>query len=143
MLRKLTFFAGLALVISGSLQAQNNFKKLPEAAPTSVAISVAEIKINPELRAVAVPPANNPLNRLTGFRFDLDKLNIPALPRRQGLKLSFDRESGQVFHVQGRPRNLKAIGPTELDARNYLEVLGADLGIDNPADEIVFTTVSV
>ncbi|MEM9526944.1 MAG: M4 family metallopeptidase [Bacteroidota bacterium] len=141
MLRKLTFIAGLTLTISGSLLAQNNFKNLPEASPRRVDIRVEEIIINPQLRT-AIPLANNPLHRLTGFRFDLNKLNVPTIPRNQGVKITVDQENGQVFQAQGRPRNLKAIGPTELDARNYLRLLGPDLGIVNPAEEIAFAAIT-
>lgn len=137
MLRKLTLLLTLAFVAGNFGYAQGHFKTLPNNPNPSVTVRPADIRINPDLLATSVPTVVNPLSRLAGFRFDPTKLNVPPLPRTLGVKITADQETGQVFLAEGRPRGMKKSTPTPADARNYLQLLSAELKLDNPATEVV------
>jgi len=137
MLRKLSLLLSLTLAAINFGYAQGTLKTLPTEPNPSATVRPEGISINPDLLEHSVPTVINPLSRLAGFRFDPAKLNVPPLPRTLGVKIKADPETGQVFFAEGRPRGLKESGPTLADAHNYLQVMGAELNLENPVTEIV------
>lgn len=127
MLRYYTLLGVLSL--SFGAFAQSPFKQIPEAQPTQ--LNVEQL----DFRADLIPQADA-TNTAAIDPYRITPLNIKSVA---GVQVIRDGETDQVFALRGRPASMPASAPTKEDAYAYLTAIGHQLGLDNPAREIVIT----
>jgi Zn-dependent metalloprotease/DNA-binding beta-propeller fold protein YncE len=123
------------LLFSVSLSAQQEFKPAPNPGATPANIDVN--KLNFKLNRQHVAPSNNSLHQRP--RLDINKIQPITLPGLAGIRTRTDKDNHQVYALEGRPHSLPAARADKADAYAYLTAIAAELGLNDPENEIRIT----
>ncbi|MEM9837251.1 MAG: M4 family metallopeptidase [Bacteroidota bacterium] len=121
--------------LSLTLSAQSSFKELPAAKTLTEPIRVEELQFS--LPHPGLPSAQPTLLHSSALHlWSSDRI---GLPKKSGVKVTKDPETGQVIYLSGRPADLPPARPDKTDAYAYLAAVAEDLGIENPYAELILS----
>ncbi len=125
----------ICVLFSVSIAAQQRFKpeSTPSTTPSNIDVNRLEFKLNRSNNAL-ISPALHQRPRL-----NIDKVRNIKLPGVAGVRVRADEDTGQIYALEGRPTDLPTARPDKADAYAYLTAVSAELGLQNPEQEIRIT----
>lgn len=131
------YYLAFSLLFLLPLSGQGSFKTLPAPNQNATSSPPIDLRISPELLKMRQASATAG-GRLANATFEPARLNVGPLPYTPGVKVLADKQTGQIYHLDGRPSELDKHFPDAEDARAYLNSVAKDLRLVNPDQEIAF-----